>query len=212
MTEISDEEKKKLIAERIESSGLPQEVKDIGVINAMMGMDPDALIQSITAASNSVAEREAEKANPEREFAGYTPVEKKIAEMLTENTGVDMLDSGGAYGRHWQENRKVVDFRTRPEIEIETYVESPQMERIQKRYIEVPYLQKTLAQEQEETIQVPKVSMQITRKPPTLKLPKKELNTVEPSTMQNNIPIPSPVNEQPKKQTKAEEEKERLRA
>jgi len=55
--------------------------------------------------------------------------------------------------------------------------------------------------------------LQITRKPPTLKLPKKELNTVEPSTMQNNIPLPSPVNEQPKKQTKAEEEeKERLRA
>jgi len=53
--------------------------------------------------------------------------------------------------------------------------------------------------------------LQITRKSPVLKLPKKELNTVE--SIQNNISIPTPVNEQPKKkQTNAENEKERLKA
>ena len=26
--------------------------------------------------------------------------------MLTENTGKHMLDSGGAYGRHWERNQK----------------------------------------------------------------------------------------------------------
>ena len=31
--------------------------------------------------------------------------EKKIAEMLTENTGRHMLDSGGAYGRNWERNQ-----------------------------------------------------------------------------------------------------------
>ncbi len=31
--------------------------------------------------------------------------EKKIAEMLKENTGRHMLDSGGAYGRHWERNQ-----------------------------------------------------------------------------------------------------------
>jgi len=81
-----------------------------------------------------------------------------------------------------------------------------------KAYLEKLMEASNEVKQNEETIQVPKVSMQITRKPPTLKLPKKELNTVEPSTMQNNIPLPSPVNEQPKKQTKAEEEKERLKA
>ena len=30
--------------------------------------------------------------------------ERKLAEMLKENTGIHMLDSGGAYGRHWQLN------------------------------------------------------------------------------------------------------------
>lgn len=32
--------------------------------------------------------------------------EKVIAEMLTESTGKDFMDSGDAYGRHWEENRK----------------------------------------------------------------------------------------------------------
>ena len=31
--------------------------------------------------------------------------ERKIAEMLLENTGSNMLDSGGAYGRAWQLTR-----------------------------------------------------------------------------------------------------------
>jgi hypothetical protein len=32
--------------------------------------------------------------------------EKIIYKMLTENTGEHFLDSGGAYGRHWQRNQK----------------------------------------------------------------------------------------------------------
>ena len=28
-----------------------------------------------------------------------------IYKMLTENTGVHMLDSGGAYGRNWERNQ-----------------------------------------------------------------------------------------------------------
>jgi len=64
----------------------------------------------------------------------------------------------------------------------------------------------------EETIQVPKVSMQIIHKSPILKIPKQILNNVEPSTI-NNIPIPMPIKEQPKKkQIKVEEEKKRLKA
>jgi hypothetical protein len=32
-------------------------------------------------------------------------IENVIASMMTENTGTHMLDSGGAYGRHWQRNK-----------------------------------------------------------------------------------------------------------
>ena len=34
--------------------------------------------------------------------------EQVITEMLTESTGRHMMDSGGAYGRHWEENQKEI--------------------------------------------------------------------------------------------------------
>jgi hypothetical protein len=37
--------------------------------------------------------------------SAVTPTERKIAEMLLENTGTHMLDSGGAYGRRWEQMR-----------------------------------------------------------------------------------------------------------
>jgi len=213
MTEISDEEKRKLIAEKIESSDLPEEAKETGIINALMGMSPDAVIQSMISVVNSAAEKEAEKAYPRREFPDYNPVEKKIAEMLTENTGVHMLDSGGVDGRYWQQNREIADFRTIPEIQIDLYVDKPsEIERLRKypaeRQTKVPYNQKKLNLKNKEAIQVPHVSLQMTPKPPILKIPK----IVKPVNPQNNIS--TPVEEQPKKkQIKAEDkEKERLRA
>lgn len=48
-----------------------------------------------------------------------------LAEMLTENTGTNMLDSGGAYGRHWEANQKAAGdnprayFDARPESTLE---------------------------------------------------------------------------------------------
>lgn len=40
-----------------------------------------------------------------------------IFEMLTENTGSHFLDSGGAYGRHWERNQELTieDFEAEPE-------------------------------------------------------------------------------------------------
>lgn len=52
-----------------------------------------------------------------------------LASMLKENTGRHFLDSGGAYGRHWQRNQ-VRDFDAEPESVIEFHVyrhgEAPQ--------------------------------------------------------------------------------------
>jgi hypothetical protein len=47
---------------------------------------------------------------------------KLIYKMLTENTGVHMLDSGGAYGRNWERNqvKTIEDFENEPE-EVYTY-------------------------------------------------------------------------------------------
>lgn len=44
---------------------------------------------------------------------------KKIIEgMLKENTGTNFLDSGGAYGRHWERNQGV-DFASKPAVEVD---------------------------------------------------------------------------------------------
>lgn len=42
-----------------------------------------------------------------------------IQKMLKENTGIHMLDSGSAYGRHWQQNQSVKNWDKIPEIEYE---------------------------------------------------------------------------------------------
>jgi len=51
--------------------------------------------------------------------------QKVIKEMLTENTGRHMLDSGGAQGRHWQRNQGR-DFEAEPETLAEFSIWKPQ--------------------------------------------------------------------------------------
>ena len=52
-------------------------------------------------------------------------LELTIAAMLTENTGKSFLDSGGDYGRNWQQNagKTVEDFRAMPSATAEIYVQ-----------------------------------------------------------------------------------------
>jgi hypothetical protein len=50
-------------------------------------------------------------------------VETLIYEMMQENTGTHMLDSGGAYGRNFEHNAKktIEDFRAEPSARLEVY-------------------------------------------------------------------------------------------
>jgi hypothetical protein len=48
----------------------------------------------------------------------YTKTESMIHDMLVENTGVSIFDSGGTYGRAWQRNRRIADFRTQQRITV----------------------------------------------------------------------------------------------
>ena len=50
-----------------------------------------------------------------------------LAEMLRENTGAHLCDSGGAYGRHHERNAKVDDFTARPYATLDTYVQTTPM-------------------------------------------------------------------------------------
>jgi len=49
-----------------------------------------------------------------------TPIQKRIIEMLRENTGAHILDSGDIYGRHWERNQKR-DFLKEPVVMVDGY-------------------------------------------------------------------------------------------
>jgi len=56
-------------------------------------------------------------------YSTYDETERQIAKMLTENTGTHVLDSGGAFGRKWQENQGR-DFITEPVLKVKSGNES----------------------------------------------------------------------------------------
>lgn len=56
-------------------------------------------------------------------FAGYKGIDKAIAEMLTENTGMNVLDSGGESDRLWQQNQGR-DFKKEDATQIEVWEKS----------------------------------------------------------------------------------------
>ena len=53
-----------------------------------------------------------------------TNVEQAVYNMLLENTVTHFLDSGGAYGRHWQRNqdKTIQDFINQPAVEFDLMV------------------------------------------------------------------------------------------
>lgn len=102
--------------------------KKLGVDNATIGTASlmafmgasDSVVPILGAGLNKKLTREAEVNNPKPKRArGYTKLEKTIVDMLTENTGANFLDSGGAYGRQWQRNRGIKDFRELPAFKAE---------------------------------------------------------------------------------------------
>jgi hypothetical protein len=152
-----NEEKQQNVLNYIADSDMPEEAKKVGIAKAAMGAEPDAIIGSMANMLSALSTREAEaKTPPQKGFKGYSPIERQIAKMLTESTGADILDSGGAYGRNWQRNREVEDFRKLPEVNIEIDEERvPEEERtmvipekqksLQKTYLSTPVMKKAPA-------------------------------------------------------------------
>ena len=65
-------------------------------------------------------------------------VEQTIYEMLIENTGTHMLDSGGANGRNWQKNQnlKLEDFKNQPSATAEIYL---------NKFVSIPCIEPSLS-------------------------------------------------------------------
>ena len=83
------------------------------------------------AAANLVETALAEDGNPQpRCPRGYNPVERSLFRQLTESTGADICDSGFAYGRGWERNRRIGDLKAQPYglIDVEYGPDSPIVE------------------------------------------------------------------------------------
>ena len=53
----------------------------------------------------------------------YTPTERIVHKMLIENTGAHILDSGDIYGRNWERNRMIKNFRKIPKVSVDVWSE-----------------------------------------------------------------------------------------
>jgi hypothetical protein len=79
-----------------------------------LGGDPSKILLK---AYETEKTEQAEALHPKKALPkDYTEVEKIIHELLIENTGVCIVDSGGVYGRNWERNRSIRDFRKTPEV------------------------------------------------------------------------------------------------
>ena len=103
---IENVEKVKLLDEAMERTGLDKELnedqKAITKMGTLIGADP---ITMMTGFLNQNQTAEAEKNSPMPVIEEEKPTKKKIIEMLCENTGTHICDSGGTNGRAWQRNR-----------------------------------------------------------------------------------------------------------
>ena len=115
---LSDEKKKiELGLEAVDKTGLCEEAKTAGRLGVMTGADPDQITKAMEKAQSYL---ETEKAGALHKILpkpkDYTETESILHDMLVQNSGASILDSGSAYGRQWERNRKVADFRTLPAI------------------------------------------------------------------------------------------------
>ena len=79
----------------------------------------DDIIHLLIKSINTSKTLEANEKYPQPQFPeDYTDIEREIAEMLTESTGIDILDSGMEDNRFWQRNRRIKDFRKLPKLNI----------------------------------------------------------------------------------------------
>lgn len=81
------------------------------------------LIEGLTEILSHAEKISQEKKHPlQSKPKDYTETESVLHDLLTENTGAHILDSGGAYGRAWEKNRKIVDFRSQKIHQHEDYI------------------------------------------------------------------------------------------
>lgn len=77
--------------------------------------------------------------------------QKKIAELMRQNTGRNMLDSGGAYGRHFEENQKS-KFEDNPDCVFDEHSITTNLYNYLSRYLKMTEDSEALQKEYEDFV------------------------------------------------------------
>ena len=105
-----------------EQAGVPEVAMSGMLMAAAMGASNDTIInQGIIAVNRDSTAKAEAKSKILKMPSDYTYIQKEIAGMLTESTGIHSMDSAGKSGRHWQRNRLVKDFRNTQELYVSLY-------------------------------------------------------------------------------------------
>ena len=105
-----DMERAKVIAEM--TKGFSQEARMAGLLGAVMGVDGITISRGVADVQSKVdSEKVSKESKKPRKPRGMTETESALYDMLVEDCGTHMMDSGGDGGRSWQRNRHVKDFR-----------------------------------------------------------------------------------------------------
>jgi hypothetical protein len=103
----------KQLMDQIDQLDVDPLTRAVAGATALLGGNPVPMLVT-GMAIKMTAEAEARNPAP-RVPDDYDETEKTIAEMLWENTGCHPLDSG-FFGRHWERNRQIKDFRKTPVV------------------------------------------------------------------------------------------------
>jgi len=127
-------EKAAQIKEVLKDSDIPKEAQAVAQMGAIFGASNDSIIKNMVSMSDSISSSDADAKSPKlTKPKDYTKTQSVLHDMLTENTGIAMMDSGGSYGRAWQRNRGIADFRDLERIEIEAPWNKHELPSLSKR-------------------------------------------------------------------------------
>ncbi|MCD6161556.1 MAG: hypothetical protein J7K40_03970, partial [candidate division Zixibacteria bacterium] len=104
-----------------EQTGTPVISGEVNRPTAVSSAVVDVIVHGFASVLSAAECKRAVAENPQPAITEPDPLKARIIGLLTENTGCDILDSGGAYGRQWQRNRHIQmdEWDKRPACEID---------------------------------------------------------------------------------------------
>ena len=118
----------------------PTQNSGSGIFPTITDDAADGLIRGLSAIMSAGECRQAVRESPQPEITEPDPLKARIIGMLTENTGCDILDSGGIGGRRWEVNRHIQNFDDIPACMVDVCADGRDNGEVIISYNIYPYL------------------------------------------------------------------------